>query len=130
MLRSTIGVEANAADLATDHIHYSMAILSEMLIREVFRKKMPSVFYVVATDSKNLWDATQKENPTVTEKRVLLDILAIKEQLSGGVIGNILRFKWVPTHEQMADGLTKMDIALRQRFLEWIRNPQVRLKDG
>jgi len=41
--------------------------------------------------------------PNLTEKRTIIDVQAIKHALSHGSL------RWVPTHEQLADGLTKFD---------------------
>ena len=38
------------------------------------------------------------------------------------------RFHWVPTDKQFADGLTKDDKALRERFTLWLRSPFAQLR--
>ena len=37
--------------------------------------------------------------------------------------------RWMPTEYMWADGLTKRDKHLRRRFLEWLGNVKVRLKE-
>ena len=75
----------------------------------------------VVTDCKSLYDAALSENPVVDEKRVLIDILALRQTLQNGML------RWVPTHLQFADALTKLSDKLRQGMMTWLRKPYVQL---
>ena len=55
------------------------------------------------TDCKSLLDAI-KSNKLVSEKRLRLELSAIKENLSKGHVTDV---KWVEANEQLADCLTK-----------------------
>ena len=81
---------------------------------------------IAVTDCKSLFDAVHQQNPSLTEKRTIIDLVGIKEALQNG------RLKWVPTSEQLADGLTKLDADLMVRLGLWCQRPRVKLveKDG
>ena len=76
---------------------------------------------VVVTGCKSRYDAALSENPAVDEKRVLIDILAMRETLNNGVL------RWVPTHLQFADSLTKLSEKPRTDMMSWLRSPYVQL---
>ena len=60
------------------------------------------------------------------EKRVMIDIISIKQTASQDNI------YWVPTTHQWADALTKIDLDLARRFLDFMSNVKVhvRASDG
>ena len=68
------------------------------------RTDAPQTPIDVLTDCHSLVDSMSQVVPTSTEKRLKLDLLAIKESLDSGGI-NILR--WVDTRLQLGDSLTK-----------------------
>ena len=68
-------------------------------------------------------DALHKENPQVEDKRTLIDLLRLARTVSSDAV------RWVPTEFMWADGLTKRDKHLRRRFLEWLGNVTIRLKE-
>ena len=79
---------------------------------------------VPVTDAKSLYDAVQAMNPTVDDKRTLLDILSLSSTVGASGL------RWVPGSLMWADGLTKRgDKALRARFSAWLQSPTVRLRD-
>jgi len=123
--RSTLAAEAASADDAVDHGLYTAYHWSEMLNGTKATAKptrAPSVNLYSVTDCKSLYDAVTKENSSCTEKRTLISLCSIREAVSS-------RMRWAPTHLQHADGLTKTDKSLRQRFLHWMQWPYARLHD-
>ena len=75
-------------------------------------------------DAKSLFDAITRLSNSLTEKRTQIDIASIKQ-----TIGETANLKWVPTHEQLADCLTKMDLALSHRFALWLGQPRCSLRE-
>ena len=74
----------------------------------------------VLTDCHSLVDSMSQVVPTSTEKRLKLDLLAIKESLDSGGI-NILR--WVDTRLQLGDSLTKAaSDEVRQTFIHALQS--------
>ena len=69
-----------------------------------------SVPIVVATGCKSLWDAAQKVNPVLGERRTLIDLLSIKERLEEHPESAL---RWIPTWRQLADMPTKRCPKLR-----------------
>ena len=57
----------------------------------------------MVTDARSLYDHLCKTGNLPTERQVLLDLLSAKELEEAG----ITRIKWVPSHHQPADPLTK-----------------------
>lgn len=124
VVRSTLAAEACAADGTADSGHYYAAFLEEILFgRRATRGLMPQTPIDVATDCRSLYDAIQKHTGNLEEKRTLIDIASIRESMVNGGI------RWVPTEHQWADGLTKDDVKLREKFTAWLRNPVVTLRD-
>ena len=122
--RSTIGSEAAAMDAAVDHGFYLGLMLSEFIVpsfraTEHIKSAVP-IF--PCTDCKSLYDALRKLQLSVDEKRVLIDINAIKEIVQGDTV------RWVPSHLQYADGLTKRSAALRDTFRNWLEKPVISLQ--
>ena len=60
----------------------------------------------IMTDCRSLYDCIIKKSPMSTEKRTLIDVLSLKQTLASGGL------RWCPTTEQLADGLTKVDMKL------------------
>jgi hypothetical protein len=55
------------------------------------------------TDCRSLWDAVHQIQPSLTERRTLIDLMSIRETLRDGGL------RWCPTTAQLADALTKVD---------------------
>ena len=84
------------------------------------RPDAPQTRIDVLTDCHSLVDSMSQVVPTSTEKRLRLDLLAIKESVDSGVI-NILR--WVDTRLQMGDSLTKAaSDEVRQTFIHALQS--------
>ena len=78
---------------------------------------------IMISDCKSLFDAVQQMTPSLTEKRTIIDVQAIKQALQTG------SFRWVPTDMQHADGLTKNDPRLRETLAQLMMNMSVTLRD-
>ena len=84
------------------------------------RTDAPQTRIDVLTDCHSLVDSMSQVVPTSTEKRLRLDLLAIKESLDSGGI-NILR--WVDTRLQLGDSLTKAaSDEVRQTFINALQS--------
>ena len=124
-VRATLAGEANAADHASDRGFWVASALTEILTGKsaLDLKDDERIPTFPVTDCKSLFDALQKENPQVEDKRTLIDLLRLARTVSSDAV------RWVPTEYMWADGLTKRDKHLRRRFLEWLGNIRVRLKE-
>ena len=122
-MRSTIAAEACAADDGTDHGWFVAVSLTEILTGIPALDQPSRLVHRHATDCRSLYDAVLRENPSLEEKRVLVDVRSIQ----GTIHKNY--FHWVPTDQMWADALTKVDINLTERFGEWLANPRVRLHE-
>ena len=104
-------------DAAVDHATYLSHFLS--CFRKLDHKigsTLPPLFRVYPiTDCRSLYDALQRLSASLQEKRVILDLVAIRESCGGG-LDSSSSVKWVPTDQQLADGLTKRDKILRDRL--------------
>eukprot|EP00439_Symbiodinium_sp_Y106_P009755 s1063_g1.t1 len=110
VLRSTLAAEAASLDKAEDYGNFIATMLSEMVdgrfsatLREV-----PLIEVVPVTDARSLWDAIHRLSTTFAEKRVEISIASLRQQCRA--------LRWVPTEQQLADGLTKRSRALRDSF--------------
>eukprot|EP00435_Cladocopium_sp_Y103_P046116 s2171_g13.t1 len=115
--RSTLAAEASAGDEAADRLAFVNMFLSEILWNEPAHHVGCRLPYAQATDAKSLYDCVISDAPTTTEKRSLVNIRAMQECLSPD------QYHWVPTFLMRADGLTKIDLKLRQEFAQWLQDP-------
>lgn len=122
--RSTLAAEASAADEGSDRAAFVNMMLSEVIHNEMAHKIGCKLDYLQATDSKSLYDAIVAANPNLTDKRSLVNVRAIQEVITPQ------QTRWVPTHLMHADGLTKLNAALRLQLLQWLQNPLAQLTDG
>ena len=81
------------------------AIFIATMYREImFGKQSAQVFPIeIITDNKSLRDALQSKK-VVSEKRLRIDIAALKESIDEN---NITKITWVNAEKQLADCLTK-----------------------
>ena len=124
IVRSTLAGESIAADATCDHAYFIAAILSEMLFgtrATTMKTNLPIPTYV-CTDCKSLYDVMQKVNPSLDEKRTLVDVLSIRESLA------IDGLRWIPTEEQKADCLTKVDDSLSQLMVTFMSLTSITLR--
>ena len=104
---------------------FQAAFLDEIIHQQKATAQAPTrtACYSV-TDCRSLYDAILKDVSQVSEKRTAIGIASIKESLSRGGL------RWVPTHLQFADGMTKMKKALTDTFTKWLAAPHVIVGDG
>ena len=115
-------------DAAVDHAVYMSHFMSCVCSAEhVVSGLAPPMFKVVpVTDCRSLYDALQRLSASLQEKRVLLDLVAIRETCGGGIEGSS-SVRWVPGEHHLADGLTKRDKNLRSRLATFIMDPSFSL---
>ena len=121
VVRSTLAAEAIASDTCSDHAFFVAASLSEILSGAKATLSKPTLPCYVCTDCKSLYDALQKITPSLDERRTLIDVLSIRQTISelGGL-------RWIPTTEQLADALTKVDVKLMIRLATFIGDGNLR----
>lgn len=119
--RSTLAAEACAADEGSDRSDYLNLMMSELFYNEPSHVVGCRLDRLQATDAKSLYDAIIATNPSLSEKRSLVNIRAIQECLTPQ------QTRWIPTEIMWADGLTKLSPTLRWRLLQWLQNPKIQL---
>ena len=115
--RSTLAAETMSLDAAVDSGLYIREILAEALIQDYVpcqSGRLPASFIpmAAATDCRSLYDLLVKDSAlsTTQEKRLAIDIGGLKETAAEfdeqqEQLAEV--YKWVDTHHQMADHLTK-----------------------
>ena len=93
--RSSLTAETLAMNDSVDHGLYMRALIREFIGRDLKIE--------VLNDNNNLIQLIHSDKST-TEKRILLDLAALREHFRTGI-----RFHFVPTRNCLADGLTKMN---------------------
>ena len=121
--RSTLAAEACAADEGSDRSDYLNLMISELLYNQPAHLVSCRLDRLQATDAKSLYDAIVSMNPSLSEKRSLVNIRAIQQCVTPQ------QTRWISTEIMWADGLTKMNPGLRQRLLEWLQDPFIQLVD-
>jgi hypothetical protein len=124
VVRSTLAGGAVAIDASTDHAVYCSKFMGEILINAAAKEPSTVLPIYVCTDAKSLFDVVQQQTPSLSEKRTIIDVAAIKQSI-GESSGKLC---WVPTAEQLADGLTKISKALQQSLLSFCMDPKINLK--
>ena len=125
VVRSTLAEEAGAADNAVDHGAFVQAFLREVMTQtphHLTKEANENPCLIAVTDCRSLYDCLTTASPNSTEKRVLLDIISIRQTAA--------MFSWIPTHLQVADVLTKRSSTLRQSFADWLDKSTCVLADG
>ncbi|CAK0861054.1 unnamed protein product [Prorocentrum cordatum] len=126
--RSSLSGEAQAAANAVDALEFAKTMLTTMLYPNM-QLTGPDMLQVLGrspciTDCKALYDAAISQAPAggLTERRTGIEIMQVNEKMKefGGV------WRWTNTHQQMADGLTKLQV--RQQFVEKLRRMTHALK--
>ena len=122
--RSTLAAEASAADEGSDRSSYINHMISQIAYGgEPAHKIGARLSHLQATDAKSLYDSVTASNPSVSDRRSLVNIRAIQEHLTKN------EFHWIPTSIMWADGLTKHDRKLRTKFSEWLQSPIATLRE-
>ena len=115
--RSTLAAEASAADEGADRALFANLCLSEILLGEPAVKGAARFANVQVSDAKSLYDTVVAENPSVSDKRSLINIRSIQQSVRPK------DFRWVPTEYMIADGLTKLDWKLTESLSSFLQNP-------
>ena len=93
--RSVLAAEVHGLVLAFDH-----SFIIQDMIKEILGRTLDVEAYV---DSKTLFDVVAK-NSNTTEKRLQIDIFALKESYAKG---ELRKLTWIPGNNNPADALTK-----------------------
>eukprot|EP00435_Cladocopium_sp_Y103_P005736 s3811_g1.t2 len=116
--RSTLAAEACAADEGTDRACYINLFLTELLCQKPAWKGEMLLSSVQCTDSKSLYDCLISQNPSVADKRSMVQIRSVQQALRPSQV------RWLPTQLMAADSLTKVDQALRETLRKWCLMPK------
>ena len=122
--RSTLAAEAVAADEGTDRSCFINLFLTEIFYQKPAWKGDMMLASVQCTDGKSLYDYLIAQNPSVTDKRSMVQIRSIQQALRPSQI------HWIPTQLMAADGLTKIDQMLREMLRQWCNIPKVQLRES
>ena len=123
VIRSTLAGEASAADVAADTAYFTAALFDEALSGKRTTKNAPFSPHIICTDCRSLYDAITKVMLSVHEKRTLIDLLSVRETTGASGV------YWVPTNEQHADGLTKLDRKLTEALRAYMMMSYVSLRE-
>ena len=121
--RSTLASEACACDEAADRACFVNLVLSEILFQKPAHHGDMRLNSLICTDARSLYDCLVSENPSLTDKRSMVQVRSIQQSFSPEAV------RWVPTHLQFSDGLTKADQMLREVLRKWCQKPWVQIKD-
>ena len=121
-MKSTLAAEAAAKDSGVDHAVYLNAFLSELLTGVRAKDQEPLFRHFSVTDCKCLYDAVRQATPSLTEKRTIIDLTDTRDALAKN------HLLWIPTHEMIADGLTKVTKDLMQTLTRFMANTWVSLR--
>ena len=124
MLRSTLAAEAASLDRSEDAANFLGSMLAETFDANFVAAgsgRSPIPVYPV-TDARSLFDAIHRISTTFMERRVEIDVAALRE--------NCRNLKWVPSEAMKADCLTKRSPQLRDGFRRWMGDPVVSLQQS
>ena len=114
VVRSTFAAEGSAMSMAIDRHLYARLLFRVLLYGEAEAHLDGDWRRHLRVGARSLYDHMQTTGSMPAERSAMLDLLAAKELVEGGVI----RFRWTPTHGQLADHLTKQMTCLAlQRYL-------------
>ena len=121
--RSTLAAEAIAADEGADRSSFVNFFLTEVFTLKPSYKGNMTLQMVRIVDAKSLYDSLVAENPSLSEKRSLINVRSVQQVLAPNQI------HWVPTGLMHADNLPKYDVKLQERMRIWLKNPTVQLRE-
>ena len=107
----TLEAETLALKEALNNALYLGSLITEFMFNDFQQNKVPIIGFI---DNKPT-EQSIRSTKQVKEKRLRIDTGKIQRMLSEGEVKDV---KWVPTNEQIADGLTKRDV-LSIRAYEW-----------
>ena len=108
VVRSTLSAEAFAMSKSVDKLGWMRLLWGVLSITDFNWREAPIAFKqlpmaTIATDCKSLYDlVTRNAIPSCEEYRTTLEVLLIRERCQ-----EHCQFRWIPTHLQLADPLTK-----------------------
>eukprot|EP00439_Symbiodinium_sp_Y106_P083391 s216_g23.t1 len=91
--------------------------LGEIVFGESALKGTTRFDNIQVSDAKSLYDTVVAENPSVSDKRSLINIRSIQQSVKPK------DFRWVPTEHMVADGLTKLDWKLTEQMSVFLQDP-------
>lgn len=100
--RSTFTAETLSAATCLDKARFLQILIQEAFFASHDENWM--VQTAICTDCNSLFENVVTLNPSTQEKILLMEIASLKEALEQGVVNE---YRWVPTHLQYADSLTK-----------------------
>ena len=115
--RSTLAAEASAADMSIDRGSYLSLLVAEILQQIPSFKLDKPLSLRHVTDCKSLYDCICAENPNCEDRRTIITIRSSQQLICRN------NEHWVPTTLQFANGLTKVNRALRATFRSWLQRP-------
>ena len=121
--RSTLAAEAISADEGADRASFINLFLTEIFTRKPAYRGSMEMSMVHAVDAKSLYDSLVAENPSLSEKRSMINVRSVQQILSPNQI------HWVPTGLMHADNLTKCDVKLQDSMRIWLSSPTVQLRE-
>ncbi|CAK0896986.1 unnamed protein product, partial [Prorocentrum cordatum] len=124
VVRSTLAGEAIAQDLGVDNASYLSKFLSEMLTGRPAGRHPPIFEVITVTDCKSLYDALHQLTPSLSEKRTVIDVISIRDEVK------VKNVRWIPTTHMIADGMTKEDPKLRENLTEFLADPVLSLVES
>ena len=121
--RSTLAAEAVSADTATDRLAFLSYMLGELIFGIPAHRVGKRLTTLLVTDCKSLYDTVASPNPSIQDKRSLVNVRSIQELIDHRTV------HWVPTHLQRADGLTKISKARMFELIQWLQRSTIQLRD-
>lgn len=123
VVRSTLAVEACAADAGIEHGMFLNCCLSKMICSVPATKGEGSYDHFHASDCKASTTASSRTLLLWKRGARCSTSRAIRQSMSAW------NMRWVPTHAQKADALTEDSLSLCQAFTSWMRRPTLRLRE-
>ncbi|CAK0858169.1 unnamed protein product, partial [Prorocentrum cordatum] len=111
-------------DLGVDYASYLSKFLSEMLTGRPAGRHPPIFEVITVTDCKSLYDALHQLTPSLSEKRIAIDVISIRDEVK------VKNVRWIPTTHMIADGMTKEDPKLRENLTEFLADPVLSLVES
>ena len=107
-----------------DHGNCLASMLSEMVYsdHQATMREQPAFKVIPVTDARSLWDAVHRLSTNFQEKRVEIDVAALRQSC------RLLR--WVPAEVQKTDAVMNRSRALRDEFRHWMAAPTVALTES
>ena len=121
--RSTLAAEASSADEGSDRAAFLNMMIAEVFYNEPAWKLGSKLDHIQVTDARSLYDCIIAPNPSLSDKRSLVNVRAIQEEVRPD------QTWWVPTTLMFADGLTKLNVNLRSTLADWLMSPFVKLRE-